>query len=167
MTTTNEDSITATYTIFDGDGSGSGTAWPAHEEVEVEGDDLAEVIETVRDALDVAAYECSSADGYAVGDTITAMVYHDGGTEFVHHTLTAEEIGTDAEATTDDDDEGSADPNMVTLETMPDQHVASHRAAGNWGTYPANGAVRERMTREDAEQIIADDEDGYAHIVDE
>lgn len=93
MTTTS--TISATYTIFDGDGHGSGTAWPSHEGIDVGGDDLAEVIETVRDALDVAAYECSTADGYAVGDTITAMIYHDGGTEFVHHTLTAEEIGID------------------------------------------------------------------------
>jgi hypothetical protein len=28
-----------------------------------------------------------------------------------------------------------------------------------------NGAARERMTREEAEQLIEDDEDGYAHIV--
>lgn len=61
----------------------------------------------------------------------------------------------------------AADPNMVTIEEMPDQHVASHRAAGNWGRYPANGATRSRVSREEAERIMADDEDGYAHIVEE
>lgn len=54
---------------------------------------------------------------------------------------------------------------VVTVETMPDCFRASHRAAGNWGRYPQNGACRERMPRVDAEQIVADDEDGYAHIV--
>ena len=53
----------------------------------------------------------------------------------------------------------------VIIETMPDCHRASHRAARNWGTYPANGATQEVMLREDAEQIVADDEDGYAEIV--
>jgi len=54
---------------------------------------------------------------------------------------------------------------MVTVETMPDCHRSSHRAAGNWGTYPANGAERTEMTREDAQEIVDADEDGYDHIV--
>lgn len=54
---------------------------------------------------------------------------------------------------------------MVTLENMPSHLRASHRAAGNWGTYPANGATRERMTRADAEWEIEHDDDGYARIV--
>ena len=54
---------------------------------------------------------------------------------------------------------------MVTLESMPEHLCASHRAAGNWGQYPVNGAIRERMTRADAEWEIEHDEDGYAHIV--
>jgi hypothetical protein len=34
-------------------------------------------------------------------------------------------------------------PRLLTLiETMPAHLVGSHRAAGNWGDYPANGAVR-------------------------
>lgn len=31
---------------------------------------------------------------------------------------------------------------IVTLEETPDEYRASHRAAGNWGRYPANGATR-------------------------
>jgi len=54
---------------------------------------------------------------------------------------------------------------FCTLETMPDCHRASHRAAGNWGIYPVNGAVRERMLRSEAEEIVEADADGYDHIV--
>jgi hypothetical protein len=54
---------------------------------------------------------------------------------------------------------------LVTVEHMPEQFKSSHRAANNWGQYPMNGAVREKMSREEAEQLIAADEDGYAHIV--
>lgn len=54
---------------------------------------------------------------------------------------------------------------LVTIETMPDYLRASHRAARNWGVYPHNGAVRERVSREEAEEIVASDPDGYARIV--
>lgn len=56
---------------------------------------------------------------------------------------------------------------MVLVETMPECHRASHRAAGNWGVYPANGAERMLMTRDEAEELIEDDEDGYTHIIEE
>ena len=59
--------------------------------------------------------------------------------------------------------EGSDD--MVTVETMPDYLRESHRAAGNWGEWPMNGARRNEMTREEAEEIIEADPDGYARIV--
>lgn len=54
---------------------------------------------------------------------------------------------------------------LVTIETMPDQYRDSHKAAGNWGVYPANGAVRERVSRAEAEEIVVSDADGYARIV--
>lgn len=60
----------------------------------------------------------------------------------------------------EDDDEG-----MVTVEYMPAHLRASHRAAGDWGVYPLNGAERVRMSLEDAEEAVAADEDGYDHIV--
>jgi hypothetical protein len=56
---------------------------------------------------------------------------------------------------------------MVTIETMPDWCRASHRAAGNWGRYPLNGAERRKVSRDEAEEIVAADEDGYDHIVEE
>lgn len=55
---------------------------------------------------------------------------------------------------------------MVTVETMPDWCRASHRAAGNWGVYPHNGAERSEVTEEEAAELIESDPDGYAHIVD-
>jgi hypothetical protein len=54
---------------------------------------------------------------------------------------------------------------LVTVETMPDHLRESHRAARNWGRYPANGAERTQVTREEAEEIVTDDADGYAHII--
>lgn len=54
---------------------------------------------------------------------------------------------------------------LVTVETMPDWLRASHRQARNWGVYPHNGAERRQVTREEAEAIVAADEDGYDHIV--
>lgn len=53
----------------------------------------------------------------------------------------------------------------VIVETMPDQHRASHRAAQNWGIYPHNGAERRTVEREEAEAIVAADPDGCARIV--
>lgn len=60
-------------------------------------------------------------------------------------------------------DEDHAD--MVTVETMPDHLRGSHRAAGNWGTYPMNGAERSVVSRPEADAIVEADEDGYDHIV--
>lgn len=54
---------------------------------------------------------------------------------------------------------------LVVLETMPDHLRASHRAAGNWGRYPHNGAERRVATREEAESAVAADLDGYDRIV--
>lgn len=53
----------------------------------------------------------------------------------------------------------------VLVETMPDYLRATHRNAGNWGVYPHNGAVRRFVDREEAEEIVISDSDGYDHIV--
>lgn len=53
----------------------------------------------------------------------------------------------------------------VVVEAMPDCLRQSHRAARNWGRYPANGAVRETAPRWYAEEIVAADPDEYASIV--
>ena len=53
----------------------------------------------------------------------------------------------------------------VIVETMPEHLRSSHRAAGNWGVYPLNGAIRERLDLGEAEEIVETDEDGYAHII--
>ncbi len=53
----------------------------------------------------------------------------------------------------------------VIVETMPDYLRESHRQAGNWGRYPHNGAVRTRVSRAEAEEIVAADPDKYAEII--
>jgi hypothetical protein len=53
----------------------------------------------------------------------------------------------------------------VIVETMPEHHRAAHRAAGNWGAYPHNGATRQIMRREAAEELVADDSDEYTRVV--
>ena len=53
----------------------------------------------------------------------------------------------------------------VIVETMPEHLRSSHRAAGNWGVYPLNGAERTRVSSDEADEIVEADEDGYAHIV--
>ena len=52
-----------------------------------------------------------------------------------------------------------ADADAVTVEYMPEWLRASHEAAGNRGAYPANGAVRIRVTPECAELMTKTDGD--------
>jgi hypothetical protein len=54
---------------------------------------------------------------------------------------------------------------IVIVETMPAHLQESHRAAGNWGVYPHNGAVRTEMSLQEASDVIAADTFGYARIV--
>ena len=55
---------------------------------------------------------------------------------------------------------------MVIVEWMPDEHRASHAAAGNSGSFPANGSQRIAVERSCAEMMI--DTDGeWARIVSE
>lgn len=78
----------------------------------------------------------------------------------------------------EDSPAGDVEPDMTTptaatatiatealVETMPDQYRSSHRAAGNWGVYPHNGAERAWMSLEEAEEVVASDPDGYARII--
>lgn len=51
---------------------------------------------------------------------------------------------------------GSTD-DAVIVEWMPEHYRASHRAAGNRGTYPANGARRICVSRECADLMIETD----------
>jgi len=54
--------------------------------------------------------------------------------------------------------DGPADE-LVTVEFMPPYLRASHRAAGDWGSYPANGAWRLRVTPECADMLDDDDDE--------
>lgn len=55
------------------------------------------------------------------------------------------------------------DCGKVVIEIMPEYLKASHRAAGNWGVYPHNGAKRFSCDWELAYEL--EDEDEYAFIV--
>lgn len=50
----------------------------------------------------------------------------------------------------------------VTIEIMPQCWRDSHKQAGNWGLYPANGAEHIEVSPEEAKQLLEED---YAHIV--
>lgn len=54
---------------------------------------------------------------------------------------------------------------FVVVEYMPEVWAESHRAAGNFGTYPYNGAKRVLMVESDAIERVSEDPDGYARIV--
>lgn len=47
---------------------------------------------------------------------------------------------------------GSADETVV-VEWMPEHLRVSHEAAGNWGSYPHNGAIRLRCEASCAEML--------------
>lgn len=47
----------------------------------------------------------------------------------------------------------------VRVEVMPEHLRSSHEAAGNSGSYPDNGAVRLRVSRECADLMVAADGD--------
>lgn len=52
---------------------------------------------------------------------------------------------------------------LVLVEIMPEYLAASHEAAGNYGRYPDNGAVRYLATREAAEELC--EGSAYDHVV--
>ena len=58
----------------------------------------------------------------------------------------------------------------VVVEVMPESLRASHSTAGNWGVYPANGAMRLRCHPDCAAVLCSADDgrgtDEYNHIVD-
>lgn len=53
---------------------------------------------------------------------------------------------------------------LAIVEVMPEHLRASHRAAGNWGRYPHNGAEHRAMSAEEAEYCEGDE---YDHVVGE
>lgn len=55
----------------------------------------------------------------------------------------------------------------VLVEWMPEYLRASHEAAGNWGRYPHNGAVRLRLESSCAELHGAYDDVPYCLIVED
>lgn len=51
------------------------------------------------------------------------------------------------------------------VEWMPEQHRASHEAAGNWGSWPQNGSKRLRVSLDCAESLVAGEDPEVARVV--
>ncbi len=89
-----------TYTIFDANpNDSSGTAWPDHDDVEIESDSDDEAIETVRATMSVEAAGLNASDGYDVGQRLYALVW-DADEIIVGeptYELTAEDLGVEIE----------------------------------------------------------------------
>jgi hypothetical protein len=52
---------------------------------------------------------------------------------------------------------------LLLVETMPTHLVASHKAARNFGSFPANGAERAIVDAADVDTYL--DDNGYDHVV--
>lgn len=89
-----------TYTIFDADPqSSSGTAWPSHEDIEIEADSDADAIEEVESVMSVEAAGLNPSDGYEAGQSLHALVWSDDGSVVgqPRHELTDDDLGTEPE----------------------------------------------------------------------
>lgn len=65
-----------TYTIYDANPhTSSGTAWPTHQEVEIEAESDEDVLSEVEEIMETEAAGLSSADGYDVGQHLYALVW--------------------------------------------------------------------------------------------
>ena len=81
------------YTIYDADPDvSSGGALLDAEDISIEADTLDEAIDDVRTAVEVYAAGLQAED-YQPGDMLYALVWHDGGTERLTYTITAEDLG--------------------------------------------------------------------------
>lgn len=90
------------YTIFDANPSNSsGTAWPTHEDIEIECDSDEDAIDEVRSVMQVEAAGLNPSDGYEIGDTLHSIVWDGEGIHLTGcptYTLTAEDLGLDEPA---------------------------------------------------------------------
>jgi hypothetical protein len=115
-----------TYSIFDSaPARGSASAWPSHDNAEIEADSDDDAIASVLDTMECEAAGLSASDGYEVGQVLYGLVMRDDqivGTPM--YVITAEDIGVtkyDVESWEsvasyvatypgrDDDDEGACD----------------------------------------------------------
>lgn len=83
-----------TYSIFDANPNESGSpAWPSHADEEIEDvESLADAVAHVRDVMETEAAGLNPSDGYGLGQTLYALIWHDGGTETVTYSITAEDL---------------------------------------------------------------------------
>jgi len=92
---------TYTYTIFDANPhSSSGTAWPTHQDVEIQAESDEGAIEVASDVMSTEAAGLNSEDGYDAGQLLYALVWNDEETIVGEPTyeVTAEDLGLETKA---------------------------------------------------------------------
>lgn len=91
-----------TYTIFDANpNTSSGTAWPTHQDLDIEAESDEEALAAVRDVMSTEAAALNTEDGYQVGQLLYAIVW-DENTVIVGeptYELTAGDLGVTATVT--------------------------------------------------------------------
>jgi hypothetical protein len=102
---------------------------------------------------------CAAIESLLNGNAIDSLVHLEGARQL------EAEWGDDAPAREATVAVARSVASLVVVETMPDHFRESHRAAGNWGVYPGNGACRTSVTPDEADKIIEADPDGYARVV--
>ena len=86
----------STYTLRISDGP-DGTIWPEFEAVRFKASGALAALEHAREVLAREAAGLKAADGYAVGQPITARVFNSRGQSWrVDHTITAADLGEEA-----------------------------------------------------------------------
>jgi len=127
-------------------------------------------LHSLRDELDDALRDClkhTDVESYLGADRIGVL---EVGRRFSSHDEYAAYLCCDARlsgvALYEADVERWLMEHLVLFEDMPRHLRESHRAAGNWGKYPHNGATRSLLGRDEAESLVDEDLDCYSHIVD-
>ena len=89
-----------TYSIFDSDPNVNGSAWPTHDEIDLEAESDEEAVSEVQNILEIKAAGLYACDGYGVGDTLYAIVWDVDGLIVGEPTydLTYEDLGVETPA---------------------------------------------------------------------
>jgi hypothetical protein len=112
--------------------------WPTHDGFPLDAETIEGAREEARNILDTEAYGLSSADGYAVGDRIYAMIDDavDGSADGVSVELTAEHLGEEDDAPADSlDVDAALDAAGWSSTLVDDDRIVIVDAAPDSGDY--------------------------------
>lgn len=180
-----------TYTIFDGDPNlSSGTAWPSHQDIEIEAEGDDEALTYVLGKMAMEATGLSVSDDYEVGQRLYALVWDEDETIVGQPTyeLTAEDLGATKDSVDRwesiasyvatfpaDDGEGAADVNVQIGEAAGVWFMRTNDDAGGsdeaddtaYDTREAAEAAAEAFAAEHDEGDGEEDAEGYLRARDE